>query len=180
MGQPAEGGIELTVSCFDIFFGFPFILVYFVQMSFVSEQRNFNFYTKTALFGSNQSEWLLGSVTDPDDWITVNVFHDKEKCHCLHIWDKAYTLEIYSVNRHCCSLVRDIKVKWYGHRWSLLTLTFFCDLTVHQVNFNTNVIFAQWLEKIIFPLLKHEKLTQRNLVYLMMCSILNLLTQGVG
>lgn len=67
MGQPAEGGIELTVSCFDIFFGFPFILVYFVQMSFVSEQRNFNFYTKTALFGSNQSEWLLGSVTDPDD-----------------------------------------------------------------------------------------------------------------
>lgn len=67
MGQPAEGGIELTVSCFDIFFGFPFILVYFVQMSCVSEKRNFNFYTKTALFGSNQSEWLLGSVTDPDD-----------------------------------------------------------------------------------------------------------------
>lgn len=38
MGQPAEGGIEFTVTCFD-FFGFPFILVYFVQMSCVSEKK---------------------------------------------------------------------------------------------------------------------------------------------
>lgn len=42
MGQPAEGGIEFTVTCFD-FFGFPFILVYFVQMSCVSEKKTLIF-----------------------------------------------------------------------------------------------------------------------------------------